>query len=87
MKEQSRRLGTENIPKLIWSLSLPAFMGMFFSMLFNVVDTIFIARGVGTLGVAAMTIAFPIQAMMAVVGATFGWAVLRSSQEDWVTDE
>ncbi|XEC95725.1 hypothetical protein AB6A23_03890 [Paenibacillus tarimensis] len=50
MKEQSSRLGTENIPKLLTSLSVPAFMGMFLSTLFNVIDTIFIARGVGTLG-------------------------------------
>jgi putative MATE family efflux protein len=72
MKEQASRLGTEKIPKLLLNLSLPAFIGMFVAALYNVIDAIFIARGVGTMGVAALSIAFPIQMIMAAGAATFG---------------
>ncbi|WP_026702901.1 MATE family efflux transporter [Salibacterium aidingense] len=72
MNEQSRRLGTESIPRLVMLLSFPAFSAMFISTLFNLIDTIFIARGVGTLGIAALSIAFPIQAIIAVGAQTFG---------------
>jgi putative MATE family efflux protein len=70
MKEQSERLGKEPIPKLLAKLSVPAMVGMFVMALYNVVDTIFIARSVGTVGVAATSISFPVQLIiMAVAGA------------------
>lgn len=72
MKQQSTRLGKEKIPNLMISLSVPAFIGMFVMALYNIVDTIFVARGVGTLGVAALSIAFPIQMIMTALAATFG---------------
>lgn len=72
MKKQSKELGTEKIPKLLLKLSLPAFIGMFVGSLYNVVDTIFIARGIGTIGVAALSIAFPIQMIIMAFAATFG---------------
>ncbi|MDQ0338555.1 putative MATE family efflux protein [Caldalkalibacillus uzonensis] len=70
MKIQSERLGKEPIPKLLASLSIPAMVGMFVMALYNVVDAIFIARSVGTIGVAAVSIAFPVQMIvMAIAGA------------------
>ena len=51
MKQQSSRLGKEKITVLMLKLSVPAFIGMFVMALYNVIDTIYIARGVGTLGV------------------------------------
>ncbi len=72
VKQQSSLLGTEQIPKLLLKLSLPAFIGMFVNAMYNVIDAIFIARGVGTIGVAALSITFPIQLMVVVGAATFG---------------
>lgn len=70
MKIQSERLGKEPISKLLAKLSVPAMIGMFVMALYNVVDTIFIARSVGTIGVAAVSIAFPVQMIiMALAGA------------------
>ncbi len=70
MKPQSERLGKEPIPKLLSSLAFPAMIGMFVMASYNVVDTIIISRAVGTLGVAAVSIAFPVQMiMMALAGA------------------
>ncbi|KUO51218.1 MAG: MATE family efflux transporter [Desulfitibacter sp. BRH_c19] len=70
MKQQSERLGKEPIPKLLAKLAVPAMFGMFVMALYNVVDTIFVSRAVGTVGVAAVSIAFPVQMIvMALAGA------------------
>ncbi|KUP10003.1 multidrug transporter MatE [Bacillus coahuilensis m2-6] len=70
--KHSERLGTESIPRLMTNLSVPAFVGMFVMALYNVVDTIFIARGVGTLGVAGLSIVFPIQMILGAFAAAIG---------------
>lgn len=70
MKKQSEKLGKEPINKLLVNLALPAMTGAFVMALYNVVDTLFVARAVGTIGVAAISIAFPVQMIiMAVAGA------------------
>ncbi|HBX23736.1 MAG TPA: MATE family efflux transporter [Desulfotomaculum sp.] len=49
---------------------MPATFGMFVMAFYNVVDAIFVARAVGTVGIAAVSIAFPVQMIvMAVAGA------------------
>jgi putative MATE family efflux protein len=70
MKQQSERLGKEPIPRLLAKLAIPAMLGMFVMALFNIVDAIFISRAVGTVGIAAVSIAFPIKMIiMATAGA------------------
>jgi putative MATE family efflux protein len=71
-KQQSTRLGSEPIPKLLRSLSIPAIIGMLVMSLYNVVDTIFISFFVGIDGVAAVTLAFPIMIIMMAVAAALG---------------
>ncbi len=58
--EHNRELGTSSIPSLIVKFSLPSVFGMLVSALYNVVDRIFIGQGVGPLGLAGATIAFPL---------------------------
>jgi putative MATE family efflux protein len=58
--EHNRELGTSSIPALILKFSLPSVFGMLVSALYNVVDRIFIGQGVGPLGLAGATIAFPL---------------------------
>ncbi len=70
MKQQSERLGRDPIPKLLASLAVPATVGMLVMALHSVIDTIYIARGVGTIGVAAVAISFPVQMFfLALAGA------------------
>ncbi|MDW7673521.1 MAG: MATE family efflux transporter [Bacillota bacterium] len=70
MKQQSERLGKEPIPSLLTKLAVPATFGMLVMALYNVVDTIFVARAVGMIGVSAISIAFPVQMIiMALAGA------------------
>ncbi|WP_096438379.1 MATE family efflux transporter [Alteribacter populi] len=71
-KEQSQRLGTEPIPKLLKNLSIPAMIGMFVMAFYNVVDTIFISWFVGISGVAGVTIAFPVMLIIMAVAAAVG---------------
>jgi putative MATE family efflux protein len=60
-KRKDIDLGNEPVKKLLWRLSLPALTGMVVMALYNIVDTIFVGQGVGPLGIAGLTIAFPVQ--------------------------
>ncbi len=72
MKEQSERLGRDQIPKLLASLAVPATVGMLVMALHSVIDTIYIARGVGTVGVAAVAVSFPVQMFFLALGGALG---------------
>ncbi|QEK13293.1 MATE family efflux transporter [Crassaminicella thermophila] len=72
VNERSYKLENEKISRLLLNLSLPATIGMIVNALYNVVDTIFIGRGVGTLGIGGLTIAFPIQMMIMALGQLVG---------------
>ncbi|MDZ5711117.1 MATE family efflux transporter [Jeotgalibacillus haloalkalitolerans] len=72
MKQQSERLGQEKIPSLMVRFSVPAFIGMFVMAFYNIADTFFIARGIGTVGVAALSIAFPLQLIITAFAAAIG---------------
>ncbi len=53
-------LGTEAIPKLLKEFSIPAVVGLIINGMYNVVDRIFVGQGVGVLGIAGMTVGFPV---------------------------
>jgi len=65
-------LDDDRIGRLLLKLSLPAFMGMFVMALYNVVDTIFIGHYVGSLGIAGLSIVFPIQMLTMGIGQMTG---------------
>jgi putative MATE family efflux protein len=65
-------LDDDRIGRLLLKLSLPAFMGMFVMALYNVVDTIFIGHYVGPLGIAGLSIVFPIQMLTMGIGQMTG---------------
>lgn len=62
--ERSQQLGKENIGRLLLKFSIPAITGMLVMSLYNVVDRIFIGHGVGSLGIAGITIGFPVMIIM-----------------------
>ncbi|KUK54865.1 MAG: Multi antimicrobial extrusion protein (Na(+)/drug antiporter) [Atribacteria bacterium 34_128] len=82
MKQLTARLGEEKINKLLVNLSLPATIGMMVNALYNLVDTIFVGRGVGALAIGGLTIAFPIQmvimAFAQMIGIGTASAISRS---------
>jgi putative MATE family efflux protein len=65
-------LDDDRIGLLLLKLSIPAFFGMAVITLYNVVDTIFIGHYVGTLGIAGLSIVFPIQMLSMGIGHMTG---------------
>jgi len=65
-------LDDSRIGRLLFKLSLPTFIGMFVMTLYNVVDTIFIGHYVGTLGIAGLSIVFPLQLLSVGIGEMTG---------------
>lgn len=66
------QLEHEKISVLLWKYSIPAVTGMLVSSLYNVVDSIFVGRGVGEVALTAVTIAFPIMTILMAVGMLVG---------------
>lgn len=62
--DNSKALGTESVVKLLFKFSIPAIIGMLVNALYNIVDGIFVGRYVGSLGLAGVSVSFP---MMIVV--------------------
>jgi putative MATE family efflux protein len=61
---RSKQLGESRISSLLIQFSLPAMVGMIVNASYNVIDRIFIGRGIGTLGIAGVTIGFPMMLVM-----------------------
>ncbi len=60
-------MGYESIPKLIMKLSLPLMLSMLIQALYNVVDSIFVAR-VSEASLTAVSLAYPLQNLMIAFG-------------------
>lgn len=57
--ERVDRLGTGSISKLLFEFAVPAIIGIVVNGLYNVIDAAFLGHGVGSIGLAATTVAFP----------------------------
>jgi putative MATE family efflux protein len=66
--ERKNVLDTNKIGSLIFTLSLPVFLGLFVQTLYNVISAIFVGQYVGPLGIAGLSLAFPFQ----ILGLSFG---------------
>ena len=58
-KQATLELGTRPVSKLLLQYALPAIIAMTASSLYNMVDSIFIGRGVGALAISGLAITFP----------------------------
>lgn len=65
-------LGTESIGKLLMQYAVPAIIAMTASSLYNMVDSIFIGHGVGTMVLSALALTFPLMNLGAAFGALVG---------------
>lgn len=68
------RLGKENIGKLLREFSVPATIGMLVNALYNVIDRMFIglSEDLASLGLAALSVSFPIMMIMMGLALMFG---------------
>ena len=65
-------LGYQPIGRLLMKFAIPSVISMLVNAVYNIVDQIFIGQGVGYLGNAATTVAFPIVTIILAVGTMLG---------------
>jgi putative MATE family efflux protein len=63
--DATSRIGTDAIGPLLLRYSVPSIIGMLVHALYNIVDRMFIGRGIGAGGIAGVTLSFPL--MMAMI--------------------
>lgn len=65
-------LGKDNINKLLLSFAIPCVISMLINSVYNIVDQIFIGKGVGTVGNAATNVIFPLVIIYGAVASIIG---------------
>lgn len=83
-------LGTESIGKLLMQYAVPAIIAMTASSLYNMVDSIFIGHGVGTMAISGLALTFPLMNLAAAFGSLVGVGAstlisVRLGQRDYDT--
>lgn len=86
-------LGQRSIPKLLVQYSVPAIIASVATSLYNIIDSIFIGRGVGAMAIAGLAITFPLMnlviafcTLIAVGGATISSIFLGQKNFGRATD-
>ena len=64
-------MGTQPVGRLMLSMSLPIMVSMLVQALYNIVDSVFVAK-INQDALTAVSLAFPIQTLMIAVGAGTG---------------
>lgn len=72
MQTVENPLGTLPVGKLLVNFSVPAIISCLINSIYNIVDQIFIGQGVGYLGNAATTVAFPLMTILLAFGTMIG---------------
>ncbi|MGM0366918.1 MAG: MATE family efflux transporter, partial [Actinomycetota bacterium] len=72
LNQNIEHLENKRIGPLLAKLAIPTTIGMVANSLYNIVDTIFIGRGVGTLAIAGVGIVFPIQMIIMALAQLIG---------------
>ena len=69
----TNELGTKKVGSLLWSLAIPAIIAMLVSLLYNMVDRIYIGNMEnGTIGMAGLAVAVPIITLIQAFTQLFG---------------
>lgn len=86
-------LGTKSISRLLVQYSVPAIIASVAVSLYNIIDSIFIGRGVGPMAIAGLAITFPLMnlviafcTLIAVGGATISSIFIGQKNESRATD-
>ena len=57
-------LDSEHVSRMLIKFSVPAILALMIQSLYNLIDTIYVGHGVGSVGIAALTIFFPLQILV-----------------------
>ncbi|MHB1454027.1 MAG: MATE family efflux transporter [Saccharofermentanales bacterium] len=71
--DRDKLLGESKMLSLIWKFSMPSIVGMLVNALYNTVDRIYIGHKIGSLGIAGITVAFPIMLIIMAFGMLIGF--------------
>lgn len=74
LNTQQNKLGTMPIRRLLISMSIPMMISFFIQALYNIVDSMFVAR-ISENALTAVSIAFPLQQIITAIGVGTGVAV------------
>ncbi|MDR3271353.1 MAG: MATE family efflux transporter [Peptococcaceae bacterium] len=66
------RLGVEPVGRLLWRFSLPAIIGMLVNAFYNVIDRIFVGRGVDELALGGVALVMPLMTITMAFAMLFG---------------
>lgn len=66
------RLGSDSIPKLVFSFFITAFMGLMLNTVYNLTDTLFVSWGVGDVAMGGISIVFPFTLIQGAISTTIG---------------
>ena len=70
--DRTKELETKPIGHLLWVYALPAVISQIIASVYNIVDRIFIGRGVGALAIAGLAITFPLMNIIHAFGSLIG---------------
>lgn len=79
---EKANLDDSNVSRLLLKLSIPAIIAIFVNSFYNIMDSIFVGRGVGADAIGALTISYPLQHLIISFGtmvASGGMSVLSIS--------
>lgn len=68
----NNHFGTEKLGTLLRAQAIPASIGILVMSIYGIVDTIFVGRWVGTLGIGAVAVVMPITFLIASIGMAIG---------------
>lgn len=66
--ERTRELETKPVGRLLWELSIPAIAAAIINASHNIVNRFFVGQTIGDVGMAAVTLSFPIMTVMLAAG-------------------
>ncbi|MGL6130292.1 MAG: MATE family efflux transporter, partial [Fusobacteriaceae bacterium] len=72
MSLKTNSIHKEPISKIFYKFAIPSAIGMLINSLYIVADGIFISRGIGSVGIAAVNIGYPIINLTAALSLMFG---------------
>ncbi|MEH0156982.1 MATE family efflux transporter [Limibacter armeniacum] len=72
MSRYNMDMGNDRISSLLMKLSFPAMAGMMVMVFNQIIDTIYIGRGIGTMAIAGMAIVLPIATLIQSMGMSVG---------------
>jgi putative MATE family efflux protein len=72
LPDAANRLGVQPVGKLLLKFSLPAITGMLVNALYNVVDRVFVGRGVGEIALGGLSLVLPLMTLSMAFAMFFG---------------